>query len=148
MGIEAAAPCPLGLHASLPQRPPRAAPVTASVAATAIARCIATFGAAVIATCMVGNAMALDHVVLTRDGGRRPLAGRVIAEAQDGGIVLQTADGVLWPLQPEDFVERRADDAPFQPLSREEITTRLLADLPSGFRVHSTANYQIGRAHV
>ena len=87
---------------------------------------------------------ALDRVVMTRDGARRPLAGRVIAEAQDGGVVLQTADGVLWPLQPEDFVERKADNEPFQALSREEITTRLLADLPAGFRIHTTANYLIG----
>lgn len=100
--------------------------------------------AAAIVSGVAGGANALDHVVVTRDGGKRPLAGRVIAEAQDGGVVLQTADGVLWPLQPEEFVDRRTDDEAFRALTREEMTNRLLADLPAGFRIHTTANYLIG----
>ncbi len=115
---------------------------------TAISRRAVLAGLALVvmagASLWSDSAAALDRLVVTKEGGRKPLAGRVIAEAQDGGVVLQTADGVLWPLQPEDFMERRADDAPFEPLSREAMTARLIADLPAGFRVHSTANYLIG----
>lgn len=86
---------------------------------------------------------ALDRIVLKRPGDQRPLAGRIVAEAQDGGIVLQTTDGVLWPLQPEEFAERSHDEAPFEPLPRDVLGQRLLADLPAGFRLHQTANYLI-----
>lgn len=90
-----------------------------------------------------GIATAMDRVVRKKDGRATPLAGRVVAEAEDGGLVLQTPDGALWPLQPEDFSDRTRDDVPFQPLSREALAPRLLEELPPGFRIHTTANYLV-----
>lgn len=89
------------------------------------------------------SAVALDRVVVKRANGPERLAGRVVAEAEDGGIVLQTPEGRLWPLQPEEFTDRTRDDAPFEPVGRDAMAQRMLEELPPGFRVHQTANYVI-----
>ena len=71
------------------------------------------------------------------------MTGRVLVQAADGGILLQTDDGILWPIQGPDLVSRHPDDAPFVPATREEIAERLLAELPSSFRVHTTPHYVV-----
>jgi len=85
----------------------------------------------------------LDHVVLQRDGRRIAVEGELLVTAQDGGLLLMARDGVLWAVQPEELVEHTADDAPFEPLSAEALSERLLAELPDGFDVHATAHYLI-----
>lgn len=89
-------------------------------------------------------ARAIDEIDRMKDGRTTTLAGRIVAEAEDGGVLLLTADGTLWPLQPDEIAERRRDDRPFQPLTREEMIERLQAELPDGFKIHTTANYVIG----
>jgi hypothetical protein len=71
------------------------------------------------------------------------LAGEVQVEAVDGGVLLMTPDGALWPIDVDDIVSRRSDDEAFQPLGREELIQRLAAELP-GFKFHHTKNYVIG----
>jgi hypothetical protein len=52
-------------------------------------------------------------------------------------------DGGIWLVPPDEQVEHTTDDAPFESFGRDEITKRLLADLPPGFRVHATTHYLI-----
>lgn len=89
------------------------------------------------------HARAVDRIVYKKDGAVRPLAGRVVAEAEDGGLLLLTPDGALWPIQPEEYADRVRDDAPFTPLKREEVAQQLLSRLGPEFKVHTTANYVI-----
>lgn len=99
-------------------------------------------------------AVALDYVTVREGDRERELVGRVEVEAVDGGVLLLTADGSMWSLprnpQPEDralgppIVSRRADDQPFVPLTREALTKQLEAELPKGFRIHSTQHYLVG----
>ena len=90
-----------------------------------------------------GSAPGLDHVTLKREGKPIQVEGRVLVTAKDGGILVQARDGVLWAVQPEEFVERTTDEAPFEPLSRDELTRQLLAELPAGFQVFPTKHYLI-----
>jgi len=85
----------------------------------------------------------LDYVTLQRDGRRQQVEGRVLVEAQDGGLLVLARDGVLWAVPPEEQLEHRRDEKPFAPLSEKELAGRLAAELPPGFRVHSTAHYLI-----
>jgi hypothetical protein len=71
------------------------------------------------------------------------LAGKLEVEAEDGGVMLLTADGVLWPLPKEEIVSRKSDDKPFEPLSADALAKKLTADLPAGFKIHQTQNYLI-----
>ena len=98
--------------------------------------------AAVVALC-APPAQALDYVIIQQGDQPRELAGRIEVEAEDGGVLLLTRDGVLWPLPKEEILERRSDELPFVPLSREELAKKITAELPDGFRIHSTRHYLI-----
>jgi hypothetical protein len=86
---------------------------------------------------------AMERVSVRRDGREIDVAGRVLLEAQDGGMLLEAPDGALWIIQPEELVRRAADATPFQPLGPDEIARQLLGEFPSGFKIHQTANYVI-----
>jgi len=89
------------------------------------------------------SASGLDHVTIRRDGQTTSVEGRVLVTTEDGGMLVQARDGVRWAVQPDELVERTTDDVAFVPLSSEEMAERMLGELPSGFQVHSTANYLI-----
>ena len=69
--------------------------------------------------------------------------GRVLVTAQDGGVLLKDRDGVLWTIEPQHLIARKADAETFTPLSGAELAAALLAELPAGFRVYETAHYVI-----
>ena len=89
------------------------------------------------------SAAAVDHVVLRRDGKQIHVDGRLVLTAQDGGLLVMARDGVLWAVPPEEQVKHTSDELPFKPLSREEMSRRLLDELPRRFAVHETAHYLI-----
>ena len=105
--------------------------------------CIVLLASLLTVVTSAGPARAVEQVVLKKSTKAKTLSGRVMAEAEDGGILLQTPDGVMWPLQPDEYANRVKDDTPFKPLTRDELASRIQAELPSGFKVHSTANYVI-----
>ncbi|HEX4129176.1 MAG TPA: DUF1570 domain-containing protein [Pirellulales bacterium] len=90
-----------------------------------------------------GRLDALDHLLIRRAGSEREVSGRVLETAEDGGLLLIAEDGVLWSVPPEELLKRTTDDKPFAPLSQAELGKRLLAELPSGFEIHTTQNYLI-----
>lgn len=95
---------------------------------------------------------AVDYVTLERDGRRREISGKLLVTAQDGGLLLLANDGVLWTVEPAELVRHTSDDAPFEPLSQEEIGQKLLGELPEGFEIYTTVHYVIchntSRAYV
>lgn len=100
---------------------------------------------ALLALCfaLVAPALAMDQVTLRRDGKAMEVTGRLLVEAKDGGLLMLARDGVIWAIPPEEQVEHTSNKQPFEPYSREEISKRVLAELPEGFRVHSTTHYLI-----
>ncbi len=87
--------------------------------------------------------VALEYITVRREATEAEAAGRVVVEAQDGGVLLLARDGVLWAIQPTEIVRRRSDHVPFRPFSAEEMAQSLLAALPQGFRSLRTAHYVI-----
>jgi hypothetical protein len=88
-------------------------------------------------------APAVDYVTFRRDGKTVEIEGRLIVKAEDGGLLMQTRDGVLWAVLPEEKVKHEHDDRPFEPYSADELAKRLLSELPQGFKVRRTAHYVI-----
>ncbi len=86
---------------------------------------------------------AAERVTLKRDGKEINLTGRLEIKAADGGLLLMAQDGVLWNIVPEEQVSHTTDNEAFAPFDRERIGKELLAELPPGFEVHSTAHYLI-----
>jgi hypothetical protein len=85
----------------------------------------------------------LDHVKFKQGGRETSVSGRVLVTAQDGGLLLLATDGVLWIVQPDELIQHTADDSPFAPLTADEMSRRVLDELPRGFEVHRTAHYLI-----
>lgn len=89
------------------------------------------------------SGIALDQVTLRRNGKTIEVTGQVVTEAKDGGLLMLARDGTLWAIPPDEQVEHTSDKRAFAPLSRDEIAKQVLAQLPAGFRVHSTSHYLI-----
>jgi hypothetical protein len=85
----------------------------------------------------------MDYVTFRRDGREIQQSGRVLVEAQDGGLLLLARDGVLWTIGPDEKIKHTSDDVPFEPYSREEMAKELLAVLPRNFEVYQTTHYLI-----
>ena len=101
---------------------------------------ICSLAAALIFPCSV---QAVEQVTITKSGMVRILKGKVLVEAEDGGVLLLTPDGRLWPIPKEEITDRKKDEKLFQPLTRGEYEQVLLKALPSGFKIHQTKHYFI-----
>jgi len=110
-----------------------------SIAFALLAACVA-----LTTTCVApAAAWALDHVSLRRDGQETRLEGRVVVQAQDDGLLFETRDGMMWAIQPDEIAGRDSDSEPFVPFDRDQLTAKLMGELPAGFQVHDTAHYLI-----
>ncbi len=85
----------------------------------------------------------MDTLTARRDGVEFTVVGRTLVEALDGGVLLQSPDGTLWTLKPEEILSKASDDTPFRSFTREEYSDFLLKQLPEDFTVHPTAHYLI-----
>ena len=92
---------------------------------------------------MASSTPALDYVKIKRNNRVVSLTGRVVVEAQDGGVLIEDRMGVLWAIQPQESLSRDKDALPFQRFDAAEIQVRLLAELPEGFQVFTTAHYLV-----
>lgn len=99
--------------------------------------------AIVLILCLCEAGLAMDRVTLRREGSELAVAGEIVVTAEDGGLLLLAPDGVLWAIKPDEIVDRDTDALPFKPLDAEQMADRLLAQLPDGFEVHTTAHYVI-----
>ncbi|WP_315854054.1 DUF1570 domain-containing protein [Roseiconus nitratireducens] len=73
----------------------------------------------------------------------RTVTGEILVEAQDGGLMLQSDDGRIWTIQPEQVTDRKTTDRSLQPLSDEEMADRMMQELPNSFSVFRTGHYVI-----
>jgi hypothetical protein len=85
---------------------------------------------------------ALDHLTIKLGESQREIVGKIEVEAADGGVMLLTRDGGLWPVEKENIVSRREDAKPFAPFTNAELTKQLAAELP-GFKTFQTQHYLI-----
>lgn len=97
--------------------------------------------ALIIALCLVAAAQATaDQIVFQRDGVRHQLSGQVIA-SHEAGILLQTPDGKMWPIQQEEILQREKGGADLPLLQGKALAEAVLAEMPAGSQVLETANY-------
>jgi hypothetical protein len=88
-------------------------------------------------------AWALDRVVMKRDGVEHTLVGRFVVTAEDGGVMVETRDGAIWTVPPEEQVSKSSDAEPYRPFTTEETIAALRAELPPGFEIYQTKHYII-----
>lgn len=73
----------------------------------------------------------------------RVVSGEIMVEAQDGGLMLQSDDGRIWMIQPDQITERTSQETEFKPLSSDSMAERMKEEMPAGFSVYQTAHYVI-----
>jgi Protein of unknown function (DUF1570) len=98
---------------------------------------------AVLTGCGSSIALAVEHVTVRRDADEMQVSGKLLVTAQDGGLLLLTADGTLWNIEPPEIVDHKHDAQPFAPLTQAEAGKKLLGELPAGFELYTTAHYVI-----
>ena len=85
----------------------------------------------------------LVDVITERDGREHTSRGRILADAANGDLLLQTDDGLLSIIEGENVRSRRQLEEPFVPVTHDEVGERLLAEMPAGFRIHATPHYVV-----
>ena len=101
-------------------------------------------GFAIQGTTLLG----VETIKFRQGDQERTASGKILVEAQDGGVMLQADDGQIWTLQPQDIIERKADERAFQPIDSDEMQRRLEGELAEGelaqgFHVYRTQHYVI-----
>jgi hypothetical protein len=89
------------------------------------------------------SASAVDQVTYRRDGKTAEVTGRLLVKTDDGVLLILARDGVISAIEPNDLIKHVSNDEKFASFSRDETAKRILAGLPQGFRMHSTAHYLI-----
>lgn len=69
--------------------------------------------------------------------------GRVLVTAQDGGILLESRDAVLWNITPKQMVSKVVTKKSFTPLTSKEIGQSLQKEFGKSFQIHTTKHYVI-----
>lgn len=85
----------------------------------------------------------LENVSIRREGKVLKLEGKVLQDDQAGGLFLLSRDGVIWTITAAEVVERKTDERPFAPMSRDELAANVLSQLPERSKVHHTKHYLI-----
>src|SRR5689334_20357414 len=98
---------------------------------------------ALVIAFLCGPAQAVERVVFKRDGRQQEIVGQLMVEAEDGGLMLQSPDGAIWNIPPDELVEHAKEDTPFKPLTPAAMGKQLLKSLPEGFEIHITQHYVI-----
>lgn len=70
-------------------------------------------------------------------------SGRIVVEAQDGGILFQTCDGQLWNITPDRLQGTQATEDLFEPFTPAELADQLQGEFGAGFETLTTRHYVI-----
>lgn len=86
----------------------------------------------------------LLRVAFMNDARReRVVEGRIVVEAQDGGLLLQGRDGRLWTVTPKQLQKRQDLKQSFKPLTADELGREMLDEFGEGFEIVATRRYVI-----
>src|SRR5687768_15912509 len=79
--------------------------------------------------------VALDHISFSRGDKSFQVPGKIIVEAQDGGLLAMDRAGVLWAITPDEKKSHQTDAVPFELYKKDALGQQLLDELPDGFRL-------------
>lgn len=84
-----------------------------------------------------------ERVLFTVEGMPQEVSGRILTEAQDGGVLLEDRAGRIFNLTPDVITERQSSEAEFSYLSSTELADALQSEFGVGYSSHTTAHYVI-----
>jgi len=83
-----------------------------------------------------------DEITFLRKEKQITQQGNILA-THDFGLLLQSADGKLWPIENEQIVERNKSSETVSLYSKRELADAVLEDMPANSNVLHTTNYLI-----
>lgn len=83
----------------------------------------------------------LSRVTLQENGRQLTVAGNILVEAQDGGLLLLDRAGRLWNITPDKLRQRTPTDLSFTPLSSRELGKTLQQEFGKEYRITFTRHY-------
>lgn len=86
---------------------------------------------------------ATEFTIQSDTGSSSNVIGRILVEAQDGGVLLEERNGRIRQITPAAIVSRSEAATPFVLLSADELAADLLAQVPAGFQIVQTDHYVI-----
>ena len=85
----------------------------------------------------------MNQFVIKEPSGPLKISGRILIEAQDGGVLLEERNGRIRQLTPAVIESKAASDVPFSPMTNDELGNDLLSQVPAGFEIHQTDHFVI-----
>ena len=71
------------------------------------------------------------------------ISGRILIEAQDGGVLLEERNGRIRQLTPAVIESKTPSNVPFSAMTNDELGNELLSQVQAGFEIHQTDHYVI-----
>lgn len=71
------------------------------------------------------------------------VSGRILIEAQDGGLLLEERNGRIRQIIPAVIESKTTSKMPFSPMTDDELGNELLSQVQPGFEIHQTDHYVI-----
>lgn len=71
------------------------------------------------------------------------ISGRILVEAQDGGVLLEERNGRIRQLTPAVIESKTPSNVPFSAMTNDELGNELLSQVQAGFEIHQTDHYVI-----
>ena len=93
-------------------------------------------------TLLAQMASGMDVITWRHEDQSKTSEGRITA-THETGVILQTPDGMMWPITNDEIVSRERNEQDFLLLNESQLSQRLLSELPAGFKIHKTAHYVI-----
>ncbi len=82
------------------------------------------------------------RVVYKADGeSQKNFLGKVITEAQDGGMLLLGTDGRIALVQPEEVISSEDVEDGWSVSSSDQLSAKLKEEFPKDFKIHTTKHY-------
>ncbi|MEZ6092662.1 MAG: DUF1570 domain-containing protein [Pirellulaceae bacterium] len=102
-----------------------------------------TFAALFIGLCLIQNFCFADSIRFRQDNVNHELAGKVLVEASDGGVLFLDQAGHLWLVQPDEIESLEKVDEELPSIKHDALGEQIVADLPQGFKVETTDHWVI-----
>ena len=85
----------------------------------------------------------LTRVIVQFDDRQLSLAGRVIVEAQDGGLLFEERNGRIHTITPAMLLQRTSEELAFTRMDTRELSASLLETMGTEFSITTTDHYVI-----
>ncbi len=99
--------------------------------------------AALLMISLLSTISLADEIQFEQGGVEYTKQGRVLVEAQDGGVLFMANDGKLWLVQGSELKKREDNESTRKLLDSKKLGEEILKEMPDGFKIYTTKHFVI-----